>query len=150
MTPWHIRRARPEDARGLAACIDDAYAVYKDVISDLPDVSAGIDREITDHHVWVATVDDRIVGGLVLIDQANHMVLANVAVSPDQRGTGLGRHFVELAERECAGLGHTQLRLSTHHRMPDNVKLYEHFGWRISGQFGSKINMTKTIPAPQG
>lgn len=140
-----IRRAVAGDAQALAACIDAAYAVYAARIADLPAVSDGIAEDIRDNIVWVSIRDDRIVGGLVLIARPDHIVLANVAVDPAAAGEGIGRALIELAETETRRLDLDTLRLSTHVDMPENVRLYEHLGWRETGRSANKVTMEKRL-----
>lgn len=143
MTDWTIRRANLEDATALVHCIDRAYSIYKDRISDLPAVSSGISDDIGNNLVWVAIMDGSVVGGMVLVSQKHHVTLANVAVDPSAVGTGLGRGFLELAEIETRKLGKEEMRLSTHIDMPENVSLYRHLGWVEIGRSGNKVHMSK-------
>lgn len=143
MTDWTIRRANLDDANALAHCIDRAYSIYKDRISDLPAVSSGISDDIINNLVWVAIMDSSVVGGMVLVPQKHHVALANVAVDPSTVGSGLGRGFLELAEKEARKLGKEELRLSTHVDMPENVNLYQHLGWVEIGRSGNKVHMSK-------
>lgn len=108
-------------------------------------MSADIAEEITKHQVWVAEVDAIIIGGLVIIPQPDFMLLANVAVHPEHAGGGLGRALLELAETESLDQGYRELRLTTHVDMPDNVRLYEHLGWREAQREGNKVSMKKLI-----
>ncbi|MEQ9690938.1 MAG: GNAT family N-acetyltransferase [Bauldia litoralis] len=149
MSDWTIRRAKAGDAVALARCIDDAYATYRSRIADLPAVSEGIASDIEDHLVFVAVLDDRIVGGLVLIQQPGFALLANVAVDPRASGRGVGRGLIEHAEAACRQLRIDEIRLTTHVDMPENVNLYEHLGWLRTGTSGNKVHMTRTLrPAP--
>jgi GNAT superfamily N-acetyltransferase len=143
MTDWNIRRAKMQDTIPLAATMDRAYSIYKERISDLPDVSSGISGDINDNLVWVAVMDDAVVGGMVLIPQNQHVILANIAVDPRASGTGLGRRFLELAEKQVRKLGMKEMRLSTHKDMPENVSLYRHLGWVETGRSGNKVHMSK-------
>lgn len=145
MADWIIRRAEAEDATALADCIDAAYAVYASRIVDLPAVSEGIEAEIADNLVWVAVRNDQIVGGIVLILERDHGVLANIAVGPDARGSGLGRALIGCVEAEAQGLGLAKLRLKTHVAMPENVRLYEHLGWQETGRCGNTVTMEKRL-----
>jgi len=140
-----IRRARDEDADALIRCIDAAYAIFQGRIEDLPAVSEGIAEDIKTHCVWVAELGGSVVGGLVFIPQEDHGLLANVAVDPVASGQGLGRTLIERAEAECRKLGFGELRLSTHVEMPENIRLYEHLGWKVTGRSGSKVHMAKQL-----
>ena len=145
MANWTIRAATSKDAEALIRCIENAYAVYRPRIKDLPPVSEGIGDDIANNLVFVAVADDRVMGGLVLIPKSDHAVLANVAVDPGASGRGLGRALMEHAETECRRLGLLDIHLSTHVDMPDNVRLYEHLGWRRIGTSGNKVNMARTL-----
>lgn len=145
MENWTLRKARQGDVVEIIQCIDRAYARYVSQISDLPAVSDGIEDDIANNIVWVAAANNRIVGALVLIDNEDHVVLANVAVDPCATGRGLGRALIELAESETAKLCKYRIRLSTHIDMPENIRLYEHLGWREIGQSGRAVLMEKQL-----
>lgn len=142
---WTIRRAEHRDADGLAACMDAAYESYAARIPDMPAVSEGCAEEIAKFQVWVAEAAGDIVGGLVLVPEEGFMLLANVAVHPEHRGTGLGRAFMTLTDEEASAQGFPELRLSTHAEMPENVRLYTHLGWETVGRQGNKISMRKSL-----
>lgn len=142
-----LRRAVLGDAVALGDCFDAAYAQYAARIDDLPPMSAACAEDIANHQVWVAEIDDTIVGGLVLIPRDGFMLLANVAVHPNQRGGGIGQRLLQLAESETRKYGLTELRLNTHVDMPENVRLYARNGWDQVGQQGNKISMKKTLPS---
>jgi GNAT superfamily N-acetyltransferase len=134
-----------KDAEALIKCIDAAYAIYKDRIKDLPAVSEGVADDIETHRVWVVELEQSIVGGLILVPHDKYAHLANVAVDPNCFGLGLGRGLIERAEEECRYLGLGEMRLSTHIGLPENVRLYEHLGWRETGRSGNKVHMTKRL-----
>ena len=140
-----IRRAGPADADGLGACLEAAYASFAARIDDLPAMAEGCAEEIAEHLVWVAEAEGRILGGLVLIPREGFMLLANVAVHPDGRGTGLGRRLLELAEREAMTRGYREMRLNTHAAMEETVALYARNGWSETGRKGTTISMRKTL-----
>ena len=140
-----IRRAIASDAASLAVCIDRAYENYTKSIDDLPEVSEGIEEDIANNTVWVVERNDKIVGGLILIFKPTYALLVNIAVDPCERGTGLGRALIVQAEEECRKLKILKLKLSTHVKMPSNVKLYGHLGWNETGRTESKIKMEKFL-----
>ena len=143
MVDWTIRRADIRDADRLSRCIDAAYAQYTDRIRDLPQFSANCAGEIAKHLVWVAEAEGEIVGGLVLVPGDGFMLLANVVVHPDKRGTGIGQQLLTLAESEAVGRGYAEMRLNTHVEMPENIRLYARNGWAEMGRAGTKITMKK-------
>ena len=66
MPDWTLGLATVADEHGLVCCIDRAYAVYANSVSDLPAVSEGVVEDITRNIVWVADLGGQIVGVLVL------------------------------------------------------------------------------------
>jgi len=145
MSNWKLRQAKQADAVALAECIDRAYSIYANRILDLPPVSEGIAEDIEKGLVWIAERGNRVIGGLVLIQGDSHIKLANIAVSPNATGIGLGKALMQLAEAETLKRGFDELRLSTHIEMPENVRLYEHLGWREIGRSRNKVQMAKSI-----
>jgi len=145
MKNWQIRRAQPSDATQFKECIAAAYAVYRNRIADLPAVTEGIEDDIANHNVWVAESNGEIWGGIVLVNEGAALRLANIAVDPKAKGQGLGGALISLAERECIELGYTEMRLSTHVDMPENVSLYIHLGWQEVERSGNKVKMSKTF-----
>ena len=143
---YTLRRALRADANDLASCIAAACAVYDGRISDLPNVSEGIEDDIANRIVWVAERDSKIVGGLILSIETNFMLVMNVAVHLDASGAGIGRALMDKAEEETRKCGLLEMRLSTHVDMPENVALYEHLGWQETDRSGHKVRMMKTLP----
>ena len=86
MANWTIRRAEHRDANALSVCMDAAYAPYAARINDLPPLSADCAEEIVRYQVWVAEIENDVVGGLVLVPEEGFMLLANVAVHLDCKG----------------------------------------------------------------
>lgn len=145
MKNWHLRRANSDDADAFASCIDAAYAIYATRVTDLPAVSEGIGDDIAHHRAWVAEIALEIVGGIVLVPQNDHLLLANVAVHPAKRGLGIGRALMAQADADCLALGLRELRLSTHVEIPENVALYAHLGWSETERTGNKVRMRKRL-----
>ena len=118
---------------------------YAARITDLPPVSADCAEQIAKYQVWVAEIENDVVGGLVIIPEEGFMLLANVAVHPDHKGAGLGRALIALAETESLDQGYRELRLSTHVDIPENILLYAHLGWEQNHRHGNRISMKKMI-----
>ena len=145
MADWTLRTATLQDAAPLATCIEAAYARYRTCIPDLPRVSEGIADDIRSNLVWVAELDQAVIGGLVMVLKDAYAILANIAVDPNCKGMGVGRGLIDHAEAECRRLKKAELRLSTHVDMPENVALYEHLGWKETERSGNKVKMTKFL-----
>lgn len=142
---WKIRPAAINDAVPLETCIDAAYAAHRNRIQDVPPVSEGVADDIKSNLVWVAELDRSVVGGVILVLKDEYAMLTNIAVDPDCSGLGIGRALIEHAEAQCRTMKKTELRLSTHVAMPENVRLYEHLGWKETERSGNKVHMTKFL-----
>ena len=138
---YSLRRATRVDAAALTECIDLAYAGYLAQGIELPPVSEGVTEDIRDNLVWVAVEDGLVLGGVILAVQGDVAHLMNVAVLPDQTGRGIGKALVDVAINAARDAGHGMTRLATHKDMPQNVALYRHLGWRVTGEEGNKVFM---------
>ncbi len=129
-------RIRPADATDLATVeriVRDAYTKYIARIGKPPgpmlDDYAALIRA---HQVWVA--GEPPTGLIVLIPEADHLLLDNIAVDPTAQGTGLGRRLLDFADAEARRRGYTELRLYTHQMMTENIALYSRIGWTETGR----------------
>ena len=145
MSNYTLRRAKDSDVKDLTSCIDAAYAIYAERISDLPDVSEGLHDDIESKIVWVAVQNQTIIGGLILSAEKDFMQLVNIAVHPDASGRGVGRLLIAKAEEETSRHGLSGMQLSTHVDMPENVALYEHLGWEEMERSARKVKMRKFL-----
>ena len=147
MTDTSIRKARLQDVPDIVACIDAAYERYRQVIADLPPVSAGIKEDITENQVWVVESDGALAGVLVLVVPTGEdfIKLANIAVHPDHGGKGLGRLLIDQAIATSRAQGFGEIRLNTHTAMSDNLGLYEHLGWEEIGRSATTVSMSRKI-----
>ena len=75
------------------------------------------------HQVFVVEANG-IVGVLVLIQT----VTCNVAVHPDQQGSGIGKRLMNLAESEAKDQSFEKLDIYTHECMYENIALNKALG----------------------
>ncbi len=130
MGGWTLRRAAPQDAAALLHCVHEAYRQYIPRMGKPPGpMLADYAEEIAHHQVWVAEAQGQILGGLVLVPQADYMLLDNIAVHPAHQGKGVGRALLDLADTEASAQGYRELRLYTHETMTENIALYTRLGW---------------------
>jgi ribosomal protein S18 acetylase RimI-like enzyme len=131
-------RIRPADAADLPAIervVRDAYTKYIARIGKPPGPMLDDYRaRVHAHEAWVLEREGVIAGVIVLLAEDDHMLLDNVAVDPEQAGTGLGRALMEFAEAEARRRGYNEIRLYTHERMTENIALYRHLGWQETGR----------------
>lgn len=143
--------ARETDLAAVRRIVEAAYAPYVARMGKKPgpmldDYAARIVGE----EVFVAARAGRVLGIVVLIDQADHLLLDNVAVDPEGQGGGIGGRLIAFAETEAARRGYGELRLYTHETMTENVALYPRLGYRethrVEEKGFSRVYFAKDIP----
>lgn len=144
---WHIREALVEDANGLQACMESAYASYRERMGGtrLPPMDLDYSSEIKDCPVWVVECEDRVVGGVILLFEDDQAVLANVAVHPEFQGLGIGGELMRFAETKAKNRNYTRLELATHVLLDENISLYLHLGWKEIDRDDTRVYMEKDI-----
>jgi len=129
MTPAP-RPATPDDLPAVEAVVRRAYSPYISRIGRPPgpmldDYGALIGQ----HCVHVIEQEGAVRAVLVLIPEADSLLLDNVAVSPEAQGSGLGRAMLDFAERSARDRGYRLIRLYTHELMGENIALYYRIGY---------------------
>jgi ribosomal protein S18 acetylase RimI-like enzyme len=144
---WRIRKADLKDADDLKACMEAAYAGYQQRLGGvrLPPMDADYCSEITNYPTWVVESERDIVGGLIMSFENNRALIANIAVNPECQGQGIGRALIEFAESEARDKVYSEIHLTTHAGLTENVSLYRHLGWAETGRDGSRVFMKKAI-----
>jgi len=77
----------------------------------------------------VAVRAGQIVGMIVLVAQADHLLLENVAVLPAEQGRGVGTRLLEFADARARELGLPAIRLYTNEAMTENLAYYPRHGY---------------------
>lgn len=127
-----IRPARTEDLPAIAACVEEAYAIYVPRMGKRPapmdaDHAARLDA------TWVLC-DPELAGLIVLIPDGAALMIENVAVSPRHQGRGYGRRLMDFAEEQARERGAPALTLYTNEKMTENLALYARLGYRETGR----------------
>jgi N-acetylglutamate synthase-like GNAT family acetyltransferase len=144
---WVIRKALVADAKALSDCMHAAYATYTSRLDGqpLPPLTVSYEEEIRNFPVWIAESEGKLVGGLILQEDDKGIPIANVAVSPDFQGYGLGRGLLNYGEAEARRLGYKEIHLATHILLTENHSLYRHLGWTESNRDEVRVYMKKRL-----
>lgn len=142
-----VRKALPEDAKGLQTCMELAYATYQERMDGrrLPPMDVDYAHEIRDYPTWVTEFKGKIVGGLVMMFDKDHASLANIAVHPEYQGKGVGSALMIFAETTAKNKNYSTIRLTTHILLTKNLSLYLHLGWKEIDRDDTRIYMQKDI-----
>ena len=144
---WILRKAVAADAPALADLMRAAYGAYAQRLGDknLPPMSADYEDEIRNYPIWVAEVDGKLVGGLILAPQTDAMSVANVAVHPAAQGLGLGKALMAHAAQQAKAQNYDELRLTTHVALTENVVFYARLGWLEIERDDARVYMRKML-----
>ena len=145
-----IRPARAEDRAAIEQIVAAAYARYVPRIGRKPaPMDADYAALIARARVHVLDEDGVVHGLVVLVAEADRMLLENIAVAPDREGQGLGRRLLEFAERAARDAGFGAIRLYTNAAMVENIALYGRIGYVEAGRHGEggfhRVDMVKAL-----
>ncbi len=128
-----LRAATPADAAAIRALTRAAYARWVPLIGREPKpMGADYDAAVRNHRIDLLEIDGAIAALIEMIPAADHLLIENIAVAPDQQGRGLGRRLLAHAEAVARDLGVAEMRLYTNQRFAENIGLYRRCGYRIT------------------
>ena len=151
---YALRPATAADVTSIKACIDASYRHYVERIGRLPGPMTDDFAEVLrSRKVTIAEIGGAIVGVLVLDVTSDGFLLETVGVAPANRGKGLGRTLLELAEAEATRAGFDSIYLYTHQKMTENLALYTKIGYveydrRVDDGL-PRVYMRKRLNSPQ-
>ncbi|WP_170480237.1 GNAT family N-acetyltransferase [Ruegeria arenilitoris] len=145
MAAIEYRAAVPSDSGAIRLCVARAYASALGAIADLPDVTSGIEQDITKHNVTVAEVDEQILGVIIFDEVSDAIMIFNLAVAPEGQGRGIARRLLEVAETTARDCSFSLLRLRTHKLMRDTRSIYRHLGWFEVAQTENSVLLEKPV-----
>ena len=152
--PYVIRRATGADAEDVRAITRAAYAKWVPLIGREPKpMTADYAHAVAHHIVDVAERDGRLVGLVETIPGDGHLLIENIAISPEAQGQGLGDHLLAHAEVLARSRGFNETRLYTNVMFTSNIAFYAKRGYaefmRETFPGGSiAVHMRKVLAAP--
>lgn len=146
-----IRLATPDDVRAIELMVERAYSRYLTRMDRPPrPLTDDYSGRVEQSQAFVLEERGSLIGALVLVDEADHLLLNNVAVDPDRQGNGLGRKLIEFADAEARSRGYREIRLYTNVAMPENLAIYPKLGFVETGRGVDDgyhvVFMTKVLP----
>lgn len=145
-----VRRAMPADASAIRALTHQAYAKWLPLLGREPKpMTADYDRAVREHLIDLLFLGDRLAALIETVPAADHLLIENLAVSPDFQGRGYGRYLAKHAEELARSLGHGEIRLYTNKLFAENVALYRRLGYGIDREEpfkgGFLVHMSKRV-----
>lgn len=145
-----LRTAVPADASAIRDLTRAAYAKWVPLIGREPKpMGADYEAAVRAHRFDLLCVGGELAALIETIDEGDHLLIENVAVSPGHQGKGLGTRLMAQAEAVARALGYRRLRLYTNQRFEENIRLYRRLGYRIDSEEPSgdavRVNMSKDL-----
>jgi ribosomal protein S18 acetylase RimI-like enzyme len=147
-----IRRAGRDDVAAITALTNAAYRKYIPLLGRKPQpMTADYTLLVSQHSVWLAELEQRLAGVLVLQYEPDSLLIYSIAINPSDQKRGLGRLLLGWAEQQAQQAGHRVLRLYTNALMTDNIALYKGLGYhetkREAYAGGEIVHMSKHLLA---
>lgn len=147
---YSLRRAGDSDANAVRDLTRAAFAKWVPIIGREPKpMGADYQAAVRNHLLDLLSRDGELVGIIEIIPFSDHLLIENVAVAPALHGQGIGQRLMRHAEEVAEQAQCTELRLYTHNRFVENIKLYLKLGYRVDSKEeiadGFKVNMSKRL-----
>lgn len=145
-----ISRATPADAQAVRDLTCAAYRKWIEAIGREPTpMTVDYTERIRDHLVELLLVDGRLAALVELVPEAEHLLVENLAVLPENQRRGYGSLLLAHAETIAASLGLSALRLYTNPLFAGNVRFYEGHGYQVDREEpfkgGTTVYMSKRL-----
>ena len=145
-----MRRATPDDVDAIKALVDAAYQPWVPVLGCPPlPMRANYAEAVRAHRIDLLHAESELAALIEMALAADHLMIVNVAVSPDFRKRGLGRALLRHAEGVAREARVGEVRLYTNVLMTTNVALYRSLGFHAVREernaAGTALHMTKPL-----
>ena len=138
--PVEIRRAEPRHYERIGQLTEAAYlALWPDGLGGYDVVIHAVADRARHDEVWVALIDDRVVGSLTYVadsrspsaqwDDREAVGFRMLAVDVAHWGSGVGRALVDAVLDRARADGHPRVRIHSHELMATARGMYERIGF---------------------
>jgi GNAT superfamily N-acetyltransferase len=146
-----VRRATPEDAESVLACLKASFAPYESLYTAKAYEDTVLSHEtyfrrLQEMTILVAeTPRHEVIGTIAYVVVAQgHGHLRGMAVRPEFQGRGIARLLIQAAEDGLRGLDCARVTLNTTQPLRKAVRFYESCGYRANGKTRDLFGMPLT------
>jgi ribosomal protein S18 acetylase RimI-like enzyme len=134
-----IRLAVPDDAPSIASVLYESFIQHIDSYTEEGFAATALPSErikirITEGPVWVAIVNDTIIGTVSVVPKREGLYIRGMAILPEARGQRIGELLLWQIESFASDRGFKRLILDTTPFLSRAIRLYERFGFSRSGE----------------
>lgn len=125
-----IRPAELQDMGSVMDCIKKSFEPYISILRQIPNaLNADLKKIIDSQNLFVATIDDKIVGTIEIIINHESINLEKLSVLPYFRGKGIGKKLISYAEFLAKENRIKKIKLFTNERLIDNIRYFKKNGF---------------------
>ena len=149
-----LRIAAPEDSEAIVAVLTEAFVEHKSsytpkaYTATVPTVEE-IKKRFGEGKIWVALLNDRIVGTAAVVPKKDSLYIRSMAITPEARGNRIGESLLNEIEDYAVAHDYRKLFLNTTPFLKRAIRLYEKFGFVRQGSddlFGTPLlTMEKSL-----
>ncbi|HEV7892683.1 MAG TPA: GNAT family N-acetyltransferase [Pyrinomonadaceae bacterium] len=153
-----IRRAVADDAPSVASVLRESFEEYEHLYTRegfeaTTPACAEVLRRIEEGPVWVALIDERVVGTVSVVPKGESVYVRGMGLAPAARGRGIGELLLRRVECFASEHGFVRLFLSTTPFLSRAIRLYERHGFKRTGEgpdnlFGTPLFTMEKITKP--
>lgn len=138
-TRLKIRTARSDDATEIAKILAETFAEYEPLYTpEAFEVTTPGENEIKKRfdeagEIWVAVLDDEIVGTVSVLPRGEALYIRSLAILPVAQGMRIGERLMRKTEDYAVAGGFKILTLSTGAFLRRALRLYDRVGFTPSG-----------------
>jgi ribosomal protein S18 acetylase RimI-like enzyme len=145
-----IRTAVPEDAGAISSLLREAFVEFEPLYTPggfaaTTPAAAEIAERWAEGPVWVAEMDERMVGTVAAVVKEDGVYLRSMAVLPSTRGVGAGRLLLQTVQEFAIARQASRMFLSTTPFLTAAIRLYESAGFVRTGEPPAELLGTPLI-----
>jgi N-acetylglutamate synthase-like GNAT family acetyltransferase len=130
-----VRLAVHSDATEISRILLEAFSVYRRFYTEaafeqVTPTSNLIKGRLEEGPIWVAELDDEIVGTVSVIKEPEGLYVRSMAVSPEKQERGIGHKLLETVDEFAAGTDDERIFLYTTYFVPGAKEMYEKHGYK--------------------
>jgi putative acetyltransferase len=134
-----VRMAWQGDAEAIASVLLASFEEYKSAYTDggfaaTTPTSDRIAARMSEGPVWVALRGQAVVGTVSVVPREGALYVRSMAVVPEARGMGVGDSLLRCVESFAVRHKYKRLFLSTTPFLARAIRLYERWGFTMSGE----------------